>query len=114
MKPLSIAILLIAFVGCSSRNQDPRLKTEVATVKLPSMVCKKCANTIEKAVYQVEGVKDVSIDVDKKQAQITFVSFQTNIQTIERAINDAGYDANDTKRDTSAYQALEKCCKIDG
>lgn len=106
---------LVLIFGCSKGNQnDPTKKTVVTNISLPSMVCSKCANTIQKAVYHVDGVKDVDIDVDKKMAAITYVPYQTNIETIERAINEAGYDANNTKRDSSAYEGLEKCCKING
>ena len=70
--------------------------------------------TIEKAAYHVEGVKNVEIDLSKKTAQITFVSFQTNLDVIETAITEAGYDANGKKRNPEAYEKLDACCKIDG
>ncbi|HLX11536.1 MAG TPA: heavy metal-associated domain-containing protein [Bacteroidota bacterium] len=110
-----VVFSLVLVFGCSKDNQnDPTKKTVVTNVSLPSMVCSKCANTIQKAVYHVDGVKDVEVDVDKKTAEITYVPYQTNVETIERAINEAGYDANNTKRDSSAYEGLEKCCKING
>ena len=91
-------LIALFLIGCQKKQDDPLKKTETASVKLPSMVCGTCKKNIEKAVYRVDGVKEVAVDVDKKEATITFVSFQTNLQTIERAINDSGYDANETKR----------------
>ena len=115
MKTFYAALILALLFSCAPKKQtDPTKQTEVVTIKLPSIVCGTCQKTIEKAIYHVEGVKNVDVDVDGKKAEVTFVSYQTNLQVIERAINEAGYDANETKRDPDAYQKLDKCCKIDG
>src|ERR1043165_5771366 len=82
--PLFIGVLVI---GCQKKEQQ----LETVTVKATTMVCGKCAKTITKAVYAVEGVKDVSVDVDKKIVQVKFVPLQTNLAMLERAITDAGY-----------------------
>ena len=89
-------------------------KTETVSIQLPSMVCGTCAKTIQKAIYHVDGVKDVDVSVEKKVAEVKFVSMQTNLQAIEEAITEAGYDANSRKRNPDAYEKLDKCCKIDG
>ena len=86
---------------------------ETATIKASSMVCGTCAKTIQKAVYRVEGVKDVNVDVKTKIVEVKFVPAQTNLATIEMAITDIGYDANDKKRNPDAYEKLDACCKID-
>lgn len=105
---ISIVALFLMFLGC---QQGQSLET--ATIQANSMVCGTCAETIQKAVYTVEGVKDVNVDVDKKIVEVKFVSTQTNLATLERTITDAGYDANDKKRDKDAYEKLDECCKID-
>ena len=92
----------------------PKEPVETTTIKAGSMVCGKCAKTIQKAVYGVEGVKEVEVDVEGKTVQVIYVSARTNVQTIEMAISDAGYDANNRKRNPDAYEKLEACCKIDG
>ena len=110
-----LLIILVLVVGCKPKKaDDPMSKTEIVQVKLPSMVCNTCKATIEKAIYHVDGVKNVDINLDKKVAEVTFVPFQTNLDVIETAVTDAGYDANAKKRNMEAYNNLEKCCKIDG
>jgi copper ion binding protein len=94
--------------GCG-RNDD--LRTEVISAK--TMVCGMCEDNIEKAVYAVEGVKSVDVDLKGKTVKVQFVAAQTNLPTIERAITDAGYDANDKRRDPAAYEKLDACCKAD-
>jgi len=92
----------------------PKEPVETTSIKASSMVCGKCAKTIQKAVYGVEGVKEVQVDVEGKSVQVIYLPARTNVQTIEMAISDAGYDANDRKRNPDAYEKLEACCKIDG
>ena len=102
---LSIAAL---FSACT---KEAELQTEV--VRVNSIVCGTCGKTVETAVFGVEGVKSVNVDVDAKTLEVKYVSAQTNLQTIERAITDAGYDANDRPKDPGAYEKLDACCKID-
>lgn len=109
MKYPLIFLIGIIFIGCNKKEQ---LETAIITVN--SIVCGMCAKNIEKAVYTIEGVKEVGVDIEKKIAQVKFVPLQTNIETIETTIADAGYDANDRKRDAGAYEELAQCCKIDG
>lgn len=89
-------------------------KTEVANIQVASLVCGTCADNVEKALFQVEGVKAVDVDMDKKIAEVKYVPYQTDVQVLERAIVEAGYDANEKKRDAAAYEKLDDCCKIDG
>ena len=111
MKHFWLIVLLagISLIGCSKKQA-----LETTTIRLNSMVCNTCAKTITKAIYAVEGVKNVDVDVQKKIAEVKFVPEQTNLQTIEQAVTEAGYDANDKKRSQDAYEKLDKCCKIDG
>jgi periplasmic mercuric ion binding protein len=113
MKLLKYLLIALLLVSCKPKKEDPLTKTEVAKINLPSMVCGTCKETIQKAIYRVDGVKNVDIDLDKKVAEVTFVSYQTNLDVIETAVTEAGYDANAKKRNMDAYQNLPKCCKKD-
>ena len=93
---------------------QPKQELLTTTIKASSMVCGSCAKNIEKAVYRVDGVKEVNVDLKAKTVSVKFVPAQTNVETIELAISDAGYDANSRKRNPEAYEKLESCCKIDG
>jgi mercuric ion binding protein len=105
--PIFLGILLIA--GCVRQP-----KTETTSISAPTMVCGSCEGIIKKAVYKVDGVKDVEVDLKAKTVTIEYVPLQTNVETIERTISEAGYDANDVKRDPVAYERLPDCCRIDG
>jgi copper chaperone CopZ len=109
MKSIFLACCIVFVLG----GCRPSQKLESADIAAATMVCGKCAKTIEKAVYHVEGVKEVDVDVDKKMVHVKYVPLQTNVETLERAITDAGYDANGRKRDPDAYDKLEACCKME-
>lgn len=86
--------------------------TEIV-VQVPTVVCEMCVETIKKAVFDLEGVKSVEVDLESKTASVKFNSGQTNIETIEVAISNSGYNANDKKRNQEAYASLPECCKKD-
>ena len=110
MKTLSIICVgVMLTIGCQ-KNQAP---LETTTISAKTMVCGTCAEIIEKAVYRLEGVKEVTADVKTKMVTVKYVPEQTNVQTLEMAITDAGYDANNRKRNSDAYEKLDACCKID-
>ena len=116
MKKTLLLFIVLLIVSCSSKKQaeDPLKQIQTASINLPSMVCTTCKKNITKAIYAVEGVKDVDVDVKKKVAEVKFVPMQTNLETIERAVTEAGYDANEKKRNADTYEKLDACCKIDG
>jgi len=111
MKKTLFVILLLAAAVLAGCGEPADLKTEV--VKANTMVCGSCVKNVEKAVYGVEGVKSVEVDLKEKLVTVKYLAAQTNLQTIELAIADAGYDANDRKRDPAAYEKLDACCKAD-
>ena len=107
---VSMAAMVFALL-CAGCGGGADLQTEVITAK--TMVCGMCEDNVEKAVYAVEGVKSVEVDLKGKLVTVQFASAQTNLQTIERAITDAGYNANDKIRDPGGYEKLDACCKAD-
>jgi copper chaperone CopZ len=104
---LAISCLILLLASCKGKNQE----LATVTISTPTVICGTCEKTISKAVYRVEGVKEVHVDLEKKAVQISYVPLQTNVEFLESAITAAGYDANDKKRDPEAYEQLAPCCK---
>ncbi len=106
-------MLLIAGVccGCGNGNNQPEARINEVSIRVESARCEMCATTITGAIESVEGVKRVSVDLEKKVARVGFVDGSTDIVAIENAITAVGYDANDAKRDQEAYEALPSCCQ---
>jgi len=64
-----------------------------ATLKLRGMSCASCANNIESAIRAVPGVSESSVNFGVEQATITYDPQKTNIEGIQRAVEEAGYAA---------------------
>ncbi len=116
---LFLSFSMISTLGVAQTKQQkndnkPAAKVETVSIKVESAVCGSCANTIEKALKKVDGVKSAKVDIDKKVATVNYSAAKANLSQLETAISNSGYDANDTKRNKAAYDKLDDCCKIDG
>ncbi|MDI6699612.1 MAG: permease [bacterium] len=65
-----------------------RKKMEGYKIKVKDIMCSHCANTIEKGLMRVKGVKRVFVDVEKKEV---YVEGDFELSEVFNAIKDAGY-----------------------
>ncbi|ACV58149.1 heavy-metal-associated domain-containing protein [Alicyclobacillus acidocaldarius] len=63
-----------------------------ATIIVKGMTCSGCVNSVTKALKNVEGVQEASVDLEGQKATVTFDETKTNLATLKEAIEDAGYD----------------------
>ena len=108
MKFTSIILTVILSVGVIACSKSR------AEINLPTMMCGMCEDNIKNALNDLEGIKIVKIDVEKKVGEITFDNQKVDLTSIEKAITAIGYQANDNKADPIAYETLPKCCKVGG
>ncbi len=64
------------------------------TLKLKGMSCASCANSIQTAIQQVPGVSDVQVNFATEQASVEYDQRTTNLEKIQTAVADAGYEAS--------------------
>jgi Cu+-exporting ATPase len=57
------------------------------------MSCASCANNIEEAIRSVPGVSNCNVNFGVEQATIQYDPKRTNLETIQAAINAAGYSS---------------------
>ena len=100
------AFSLIAVSGCSTAE------TRTAKIKVPTAQCMMCANNIEKTLKKVDGVSEVTVDMDVKVVSVTYDASRTEMAALEQAITGAGYQANQAPADSAAYAGLPDCCKV--
>ena len=117
MKIFSAFFTLILFVAISSnamaqgeKNQKLKPGTSQITIKTSGQ-CEMCKTKIVKAVKSCEGIKKVKYNDTDKSVWVLYQYEKTNPAKIKEAISKAGYDADDTKADKAAYDALPPCCK---
>ncbi|MEG3847451.1 heavy metal translocating P-type ATPase [Microcoleus sp. herbarium19] len=63
------------------------------TLKLRGMSCAGCASSIEQAIKSVPGVIECNVNFGMEQATIQYDSKQTSLETIQSAVDAAGYQA---------------------
>jgi Cu+-exporting ATPase len=107
-------VLSLALLACSETKQDQGAQLKTAEINVPTLQCNKCVAHVEEALKGVDGVSEAKVNLSTKIAHVSFDATKTNLAAMEKAIAGAGYDANDTQSDPSAYAALESCCKVPG
>lgn len=81
---LTVALLCIFAI--------PAWATQKAvTLSVPTMDCPVCPITVKKVLTKVQGVNQVEVNFDRRQATITFDDTKTSIDALTRATKDAGY-----------------------
>lgn len=112
---LGFAIVISLAEGCgksaSNQNSAQLSNVTVAAIQLPTLKCKTCVRTVTNALVWVDGIESAEIDLPAKTATVKFINTKLTLEKIRSTISRAGYDADDVKRDSSAYQDLPDCCK---
>ncbi|GGD48127.1 hypothetical protein GCM10011514_10160 [Emticicia aquatilis] len=102
----------LAIIGSLSMAnfQEPPVKVKIKT----SAICEMCKERIEKQLAFTKGVSESNLDLKEKVVTVTFNPKKTDATKIKQAINDAGYDADETIANEKSYEKLPSCCKKDG
>lgn len=82
---------LIAALALSVLAVSAGAATQTVTLAVPGMDCPVCPITIKKALLQVPGVSQTSVDFDKRQAVVTFDDSKTRVEALTQATRNAGY-----------------------
>lgn len=72
--------------------------------------CGMCKKTIEAAAVKA-GAKTANWKKDSKVLSVEFKEKKTDIQKIQQAIANAGYDTQDIAATAEAYGNLAECCQ---
>ncbi len=81
---LCAAALFIGF-GASAKTADKKAKTETVTFDV-SLHCQGCKAKLDKNIPWEKGVKDMKVDLEKKQVTIKYDPAKTNEETLKKAI----------------------------
>ena len=64
---------------------------QTVTLSVPGMNCAACPITVKKALGKVPGVSETEVNLDKREAAVTFDDARTNVEALTRATLNAGY-----------------------
>ncbi len=62
-------------------------------INVEGMSCDHCVQTITKAVMDVQGVKEVSVNLEGKQVSVDYDERDGVLKEIKGAITEAGFQA---------------------
>ncbi|WP_231589800.1 heavy-metal-associated domain-containing protein [Methanosarcina siciliae] len=62
------------------------------TIKIEGMECDHCVMRVGRAIASVEGVVEVDVSLEKKEAIVDFEDDRTDSGKIRDAIRDVGYE----------------------
>lgn len=68
--------------------------TQTVTLSVPDMNCAACPITVKKALTKVSGVSKTEVNLDRREAKVTFDDAKTTTETLTRATKDAGYPSS--------------------
>ena len=105
MKKLFLIISMLLIVSCKGELAR-------AEINIPTAQCGMCAMTIEEALTKVDGVKKTKVDMDVLTVTVAYDAEVADVISIESAISNAGYQANQTLANTEVYKTLPGCCKL--
>lgn len=71
------------------------------TFDIEGMTCASCAQTIEKATKQLNGVMEAAVNLATEKLTVTFDPTVLNVSSIMRAVADAGYQATELLAETA-------------
>lgn len=107
--------MLFMRAGCRKPATDQNLPQTstitIAAIQLPTLKCKTCVNTVKNSLSTVDGIESADIDLPAKKAIVKFITAKLSLEKIRSTISKVGYDADEMKRDSSAYEELPECCK---
>lgn len=103
MKNLLLGFLFISFASLAGPKETVKIKT--------SAICEMCKERIEKNLTLSKGVKKAELDLNDKVIEVTFDAGKTDVAAIKKAINEVGYDADDSPAISKAYDKLPNCCR---
>ena len=124
MKQLFLILLIgtvAAFAGDKHEHKHAKgeeIKCELdkgqahTDISVPTAQCGSCAKTINAALDKVEGVKEVKVNIEDKKVHVHYADAKVKVAELEKAIAEAGYDANDVKRNKEAHENLPACCQM--
>ncbi|GIX36648.1 MAG: periplasmic mercury ion-binding protein [Lysobacteraceae bacterium] len=82
-------LLVLLLLATATLPAAAALRT--VTLDVPGMSCPACPITVKKALSRVEGVEKVEVDLEHRQAIVTFDDAKAQVDDLTRATAEAGY-----------------------
>ncbi|MCF7809189.1 MAG: hypothetical protein K9M49_05210 [Candidatus Marinimicrobia bacterium] len=74
------------------------------------MICDDGVRIFEGRVLALEGIKSVSVNMNDKQAEISFLSDKVSLDAITTHLLEFGFTVDGTSGNKAARKRLPSCC----
>ena len=82
---LVVSLILIGTIFLSAQDKAAT-DSKKCVIEISDMACSSCANTIQKALMKMDGVKAADVSQQSGTASVTYDSTKTNPDTLAKAI----------------------------
>ena len=123
IKGLIFGAIIMWFVGCKEQvivKKAPSTISEISTEMQSDYSigvkgnCGMCKTTIEKAVKGIDFVDEAEWGIKSKILDVKFYNQSDfDLDELNTAINESGYETMNTTANQASYDALPMCCKYD-
>ena len=72
--------------------------------------CEMCKERIETTAMSVKGVESATWDIDNKMLHLAYDKSHTSLETVQKAIAQAGHDNSKYRAPDEVYNNLPECC----
>jgi periplasmic mercuric ion binding protein len=109
-------LLTIAFISSFMLMSFALKKSDTVVIKTNIYCdhckeCGSCGGKIEKDLGFEKGINLVKLDEKSMTLTVTYNPKKTSPEAIREKISKYGFDADEVKADSVAYNNLDECCK---
>jgi len=85
---------LAAFLLLGALATGAHAAVQTVTLSVPGMNCPVCPITVKKALTKVEGVQQVNVSLEKREAIVRFDDTKASVDALMDATEAAGYPSS--------------------
>lgn len=94
---LVITAVSVSFLVRTQRGQaEPSVSqpgTSIVTIPIEGLVCSACTARVKRALESIDGVTEVEVSLQHRQASVRYVETKVSPNTLAAAIDELGYKA---------------------
>ena len=85
----------------TEKKSNPQMGTQMTTkvkMSINGMTCMACVANVKKTIGELEGVENVEVSLEDKQAIVTYVNAKIEPEKIQEAVNKKGFKAGKAEK----------------
>ncbi|MCW4027003.1 MAG: heavy metal translocating P-type ATPase, partial [Candidatus Bathyarchaeota archaeon] len=87
-----------------SAGYDAHLETKKTIMKIGGMTCASCAQTIETALRETEGIMEANVNLATEKAVVVYDPQQIGYENVKKTIEDTGYQVLGIEEGAAKYE----------